>query len=232
MLTFLSYNLHSGKDSHGRLDLDAMIDVIRAENPDIAAVQEVACNVSSAGSIDMAARLGDALGMHMVFVPAISFNGGDYGTALLSRHPILSTRAYHIEDIPAEERDRWFEHRMVIATRIDWQGQPITVLSTHLGLSAGERRNGVALLCRLADEAAGPVIAAGDLNTAPDEALLAPLFERLQDGSSAFTYPALAPEVKIDYILASPHWQAQQVQTLPATVSDHLAIVRRMTLHV
>lgn len=230
MLTFLSYNLHSGKDSRGAMNLDAMIETIREAQPDLAAVQEVACHVSSAGNIDEAALLRDGLGMHMLFVPAISYNGGDYGIGLLSRHPILSARAYHIPDIPEGERDRWFEHRIILCCDIGWNGQTITVLTTHLGLSEGERRNGVSLLCRLIDEAKHPVIVAGDLNTRPEESLLQPLLTRVQMHSSACTYPEKTPECKIDYILVSPEWHVENEHPLPSLASDHLPLVKSIRL--
>lgn len=226
MLTFASYNLHSGKDACGEMNIQAMIDTLRGAAPDLAAVQEVACHVDSAGDVDEAALLQSGLGMRMVFVPAIAYRGGDYGIALFSRHPIRSARAYHIPDIPESERDRWFEHRVVLACEIDWPGEVVTVFTTHLGLSEGERRNGVALLCRLIDQTDTPIIVAGDLNTRPDEPLLYPLLERVQMHSTAYTYPAHMPEYKIDYILTSHHWQVENEQPLPSAASDHLPLVK------
>lgn len=230
MLTAVTYNLHSGKDSRGKMNLNAMIEAVRAENPDIVAVQEVACHVSSAGDFDQAAALRDGLGMHMAFVPAIAYNGGDYGVALLSRHPMLSVRAYHIPDIEEERRDRWFEHRIVLMCRIDMDGSPVTVLCTHLGLSEGERENGVRLLCRLIDECADPVLLMGDLNTAPDEPLLAPLLNRLGEHGAECTYPSEEPNTKIDYILTSPGWQVRREHALDSLASDHLALAAEMEL--
>lgn len=230
MMTFVSYNLHSGKDARGAMNLEAMLETLRGASPDLAALQEVACNVSTAGDVDEAAFLRNGLGMQMTFVPAIAYNGGDYGVMLLSRHPIRSARAYHIPDIPEGERDRWFEHRMVLACEIDWEGRAITIFATHLGLSEGERRNGVSLLCRLIDQTSTPVIVAGDLNTQPDEPLLRPLLERVKMHSAEPTYPTGAPDRKIDYILVSPHWRVESEHPLPSDASDHLPLLKKLRL--
>ena len=224
--TLMNYNLHSGKDAHGTMNLAAMTQVIAAVQPDFAMLEEVACHVTTAGNVDQRAILEEALGMECHFVKAIDWNGGDYGIALLSRRPVSRFQVYQIPDAEESARDRWFEHRVVYRCETLYEDRPVTLMGTHLGLSQRERELGVQTLCEILDDVSTPVILGGDLNTHPHEALLQPLLKRLKIHSTAFTYPALCPEVKIDYLLTSPHWQVQEEYPLPSQASDHLALVK------
>lgn len=228
--TLMNYNIHSGEDEQGRMNLEGIMDVIRSVQPDFVFTEEVACHVSTAGDVDEAALLQDGLGMHVTFAKSIDWMGGDYGIALLSRQPVTDVQVYPIPDLEEEKRDRWFEHRIVLRCQTLYEGQPVTLLVTHLGLSEGERQLGVQLLCSLLDDITTPVILGGDLNTQPDEPLMAPLLERLQMHSTAYTFPSSDPNVKIDYLLTSPHWHVEAEYPLPDQASDHLALVKKVHL--
>lgn len=230
MLTLMTYNLHSGKDAANQPNLPAMIETIRGAHPDIVALQEVACRTLPTGNVDMPKILRDELGMFQVFAPAIPHGGGDYGIALMTRLPVKNARIHHVPDVPEAERTRHFEHRVVIACDIEAEGGIITFLCTHMGLSEAERRNAVALMCRLIDENPYPVAVAGDLNTSPDEELIQPLFDRVKDHSSEFTFPEKNCTHKIDYILTSPHWQVEDEHPLLSEASDHRAVVKQCSI--
>lgn len=228
--TLMNYNIHSGKDEQGRMNMDGIMDVIRSVQPDFVFVQEVACHVSTAGNVDEAALLQDGLGMHVTFAKTIDWMGGDYGIALLSRQPVTDVQMYPVPDLEQEQRDRWFEHRIVLRCQALYEAKPVTLLATHLGLSEGERRLGVQLLCDLLDDITTPVFLGGDLNTQPGDPLLAPLLERLQMHSTACTFPSSDPNGKIDYLLTSSHWHTEAEYPLPNQASDHLALVKKVRL--
>lgn len=223
-MRLMNYNIHSGKDSAGQMNLEAMAQAIVDYAPDFAFVEEVAVNVSTAGPVDASAFLQRHTGMACHFARTIDWQGGQYGIALLSRHPVTDLRVHPVPDLEESQRDGWFEHRVVLTCQTMWQGRPVTLMMTHLGLSDGERVLGFSLLEKLVDEAPAPVILAGDLNTDPDEALLRPLLRRLSMDSTAYTYSTEQPERKIDYILTSPAFRVEGEEPLPCPASDHFAL--------
>ena len=97
---------------------------------------------------------------------------GTTGIMLLSRWPLLATSAV--------ELPRYFTRRAVIVAEVDVPGGPVTVLATHLAANIrnvehrdpggwkGEHRTHVLEVLRLAAEASGPVLLAGDLNCGPE----------------------------------------------------------------
>jgi len=96
---------------------------------------------------------------------------GATGIMLLSRWPALATSVV--------ELDSYFTRRAAIVVEVDAPGGPITMIATHLAANIrnvehrdpggweGEHRHHVLEVLRLAAEASGPVVLAGDLNCGP-----------------------------------------------------------------
>ena len=82
-LRIMTYNIHSGRDAWGRLDLAAIGEFIRTLNPDILALNEVRMGTSDVNGDEQARTLAAQLGMHWTFAPAIPYRGGQYGIAVL-----------------------------------------------------------------------------------------------------------------------------------------------------
>src|SRR5690242_8494338 len=80
-LRVLSYNIHHGEGTDGKLDLDRIAAVIKAQKPDLVAVQEVDRNTKRTNQVDQAAVLGKLTGLHAAFARAIDLQGGEYGQA-------------------------------------------------------------------------------------------------------------------------------------------------------
>ncbi|MBT8045323.1 MAG: hypothetical protein KJO79_10270, partial [Verrucomicrobiae bacterium] len=83
-LRVLSYNIHHGVGLDGKLDLGRIAKVIRKQNPDLVALQEVDKLVTRSDKTDQAVVLAKYLGLHVVFGKSIDFQGGVYGNAILS----------------------------------------------------------------------------------------------------------------------------------------------------
>ena len=109
-MRLMNYNIHSGKDSAGQMNLEAMAQAIVDYAPDFAFVEEVAVNVSTAGPVDASAFLQRHTGMACHFARTIDWQGGQYGIALLSRHPVTDLRVHPVPDLEESQRDGWFEH--------------------------------------------------------------------------------------------------------------------------
>jgi len=142
-------------------EIDSAISVFRAEpelaNLDLITLQEM----DALGT----KRIADALGMHYVYYPAAIHPIGkrDYGTAILSRWPIVADQR-----ITLPHRDR-FEHmqRTVTAATIAVGSTPVRVYSLHLStwVNAGPKAKRAEVQAVLDDAASHPVvIVAGDMN--------------------------------------------------------------------
>lgn len=226
----MTYNIHSGRDMYGKLDLDGIIAVMKDQAPAILGVNEVRRRTSDIGDMDQAEMLAHHLDMHMAYAEAMPYNGGSYGIMLLSRYPITGQEVIRIPDAPEGERGKWFEPRVVLRCEVRTPQGPLCVLVTHAGLSQGEQRQAVATLA--AQLASGkPTILLGDLNMTPDDEILAPIWQLAQGNALLpLTFPADAPKGRIDYIITMPGVKAGPIQAITTLASDHLPLVAEVEL--
>jgi endonuclease/exonuclease/phosphatase (EEP) superfamily protein YafD len=89
----------------------------------------------------------------------------------------------------------------------------------------------------LIDRVDGPLIVTGDFNSTPYNWAYRHIAQGLQDTFAAAgrgwgaTYPATTPLVRIDYILASSHWEVLGAWVPPAaTLSDHRPVLADLRL--
>jgi len=226
--TVMTYNIRSGKNMAGDLNITYSAQVIGDMMPDLVNLNEVRNHSADVGPVNQAQQLGDLLGMSWRFGRSIPFMGGSYGNAFLSRYPILSSEVIHIPDIGPE-----FEHRTVFKNVLDIQGEKLTLLGTHFGLTTAEHENGVKTVLSLAEEIEGPIVLMGDLNVMPDNPVIAPLYEVFTDcfggALTPYTFPAIAPERKIDYIMVRG-LTVLNALSMPSLNSDHLPLFARLSL--
>jgi endonuclease/exonuclease/phosphatase family metal-dependent hydrolase len=232
-LRVMTYNIHHGADSQDRMRLAEIAAVIRSEQPDIVALQEVDRGVERTQRRDLLAELATLTGMrHRAFGKTIDHQGGQYGNAILSRHPIVQqTNTLLTQREPGERRG-------VLQVVVNVRGRQVAVLATHFDVRNGEERLlGVRqiegqILPGLADY---PLVLAGDLNEAPDGEVYRRLSARLSDAWSAgegegYTVPVDSPDRRIDYIFLSPHFAADSARVLRSEASDHLPLVVKVRL--
>ena len=120
----MSYNLHQGFDTSGRLDMEALAQVIESESPDIIAFQEISRGWAIDGSFDMLPWLSQRLDMTYVWGPTAD---SVWGNAILSRFPILESTTY-----PMPNNDQLLLKRGFTEALIDiGNGERIAVIGTH-----------------------------------------------------------------------------------------------------
>ena len=231
-LRIMTYNIHSGRDAWGRLDLAAIGEFIQTLKPDILALNEVRMGTSDVNGDEQARTLGAQLGMHWTFAPAIPYMGGQYGIALLSRFPIAQADFWPVKSVPVEQRERYYEDRVLLRAVID-AGRPISVYTSHYGLSNAERVNAAELtLAHMKDEVY-PAVFMGDLNMEPDDPLISRLKTEMSDsaGARAFlTFPADQPRIRIDYLFLRGAFRVLNAFAPASTASDHLPHVTDVEL--
>jgi len=235
-LRVMTYNIQSGGS-----DLARVAGVIRAANPDLAALQEVDVHWAGRSAfVDEATALSSQLGMQVRFAriyrlaPLASGQPmREFGVALLSRLPVVDFRNDSLTRLSTQE-----EHpvptRMpgLLEAVIDVNGVRVRVFDTHLDYRADPsvRTQQVAEMLDRIDSSRMPTLVFGDLNAGPSSPELQPLLARLHDTwpvstGPGFTYPATAPAKRIDYVLTSPDFHVSHAEVLATEASDHRPLV-------
>jgi endonuclease/exonuclease/phosphatase family metal-dependent hydrolase len=230
----LSYNIHHAEGVDGKIDLERIANVVKGATPDVAAIQEVDQGTARTQRVDMPAELHRLTGLQAVFARNFEFEGGGYGTAVLTRLPIKGNELHRLPShYPGEQRG-------VAAVELGAGDDTFVFLSTHLDYRPddGERLDSVkkigAIIEPFGDK---PMILAGDLNANPDSRVLE-AFERdgwqRANAEIVATFPSEAPAKQIDYILVRPanKWRTVEVRVLEEPIaSDHrpvLAVLERV----
>src|SRR5947199_10169181 len=87
-LRVMTYNIHVGVGMDKKLDLQRIASVINAQHPDLVGLQEVDRGVERTQRIDEIAEIAKMTKMDYAFAFNLSYQGGQYGVAILSRLPI------------------------------------------------------------------------------------------------------------------------------------------------
>ena len=169
-----TYNICHGR--YADLDWSRIASAIREADADIVGLQEIDMGTNRIGGLDTVAALTAATGLtHALFVPAMDFDGGQYGTAILSRYPIAAAE-YH--PLPSAH----YEPRAFGCVTLDLgEGRTVAFLNTHLSYESAEQQS--IQMAYLADWMAGhlpadiPAVLTGDFNT-EDFTVFSPLTDR------------------------------------------------------
>ena len=153
-----TYNLKHGAEAN--LDLKPIAKVITDANLDIVGIQEVDYRTKRSNGIDQPRMLAEAAGMpYYVFVRGIDYQGGQYGTLILSKYPIISS-----EVIPLESWDK--EGRALGHAVIDVNGFQFDFFNTHLSYEDTTLRKEQFFQVSEKTDACQNFILTGDFNTA------------------------------------------------------------------
>lgn len=239
----LTYNIHHGEGTDGRIDLERIAAVIRQAAPDVVALQEVDRLVPRSGEADQASELARLTDLDMRFGRTIPLQGGEYGNAVLSRWPILDVTNHPLPS-PAGG-----EARALLAVTIEVPsgeaaGASVTILATHLDHTRdpANRTASAEAIGRLFPwngnqrTQHAPMILAGDLNDVPDSRpieLLGGSWTASDAGRWAPTSPAGDPRRKIDYVMFRPadRWRVVELRVLDEPVaSDHRPLLAVLSL--
>ena len=99
--------------------------------------------------------------------------------------------------------------RGYIAVHLRRSGQPLTAVSTHLGLSPTEREHHARELTDILSGIDGPLVVGADLNEGPESPAARWIGQRLFDafiqsrGDAEPTFPARMPTARIDFLFAN-----------------------------
>ncbi len=240
-LRVATFNIHHGASPADVLDLVRTARVIRDLRVDAVGLQEVDRHWSDrSGFVDQAAWLGRRLGMHHAYGANLDLDPltpgeprRQYGTAVLSRWPILSSSNTPLPLFPGHEQ------RGLLRTSLNVRGRRVTFAVTHLQHNDNlEREQQAARIVELLGTRPRRTVLTGDLNATaetPEITTLTSVFDDVWPAAGdgeGFTYDALDPHARIDYVLASPDLApvTARVVTEDPEASDHLPMVTELLL--
>ncbi len=221
----MTYNLHNGFSTEGRLDPEAIAQTIERVKPDIIGLQEIERGWYIDGSLDLAMWMSRRLQMPFVFG---STAGPVWGNAILSRYPIKEAK-----NVPLPPRDLPLR-RGYLWARIDvGGGDELLFVATHYH----HLENGTAIRQVQSTEIAKflkqktRTILVGDLNALPEDKEISILRDTgfrdavgMLGTGKELTWPADQPRQLLDYIWFSPDLTARDLQIPPSTASDHFGV--------
>jgi endonuclease/exonuclease/phosphatase family metal-dependent hydrolase len=138
-LTIVTWNIHGAIGRDRRREPARIAQVLAEIGADLVALQEVPLG-GSRGS-DVLEPIARTLGMDAIAGPGIDGPELRFGNALLSRHPIESSRRLDLAFGCAEPR-------CAVDATVRVDGRPVRMIATHLGLRPAERREQVRRLLR------------------------------------------------------------------------------------
>lgn len=226
-LRILSYNIHHAEGVDGKLDVPRIAQVILSVKPDLVALQEVDKNTTRTGKVNQDIELAHLTKMNSVFGSNITFQGGQYGNAILSKFPIIKNKNFLLPNVDSGEQRGLLQSQIQISNK-----ENVLFFSTHLDhrrsdterLASAEAINQIISL-----DNKSPAILAGDFNDVPESPTLKELGKLwLRTNKKILkTIPASKPSRQIDYIFVQPkeRWKIIESQVLDEDIaSDHRAI--------
>ncbi len=228
--TLASFNICSAHFREGYYTHDNLARLaacIRESMADVVALQEVDRGASRSDGVDMTAELSSMTGLsHAYFIKIRDFQGGEYGTAILSRYPITERRTIN--------------YPVKIATQgtscgyavLDVDGVPVTLFNTHLSCETEEANTETLMcLCDVLDahsQAGGTCLVCGDFNTSPAKvARYIPRLSRAHDGLVTYA------DRSIDHILYTPPIRVADTRTMDTQAdktTDHYMLLTNVTV--
>ena len=227
-LRVMTYNIRAA--DYG---LNKVIATLKKGEADIIALQEVDKLVRRTGRIDQPKTIAHSLGMNYVFRKHFSYQGGEFGLALLSPYKIDRVERVRVRD----------SNLILLEARVHTPECPVAVIVVHfhptnpLDKTTTKKENDAARLreakraFKIATTYDKPFLIMGDFN-ANSGSLSYNLFtEKFQDccrvsgGLWDKTWPANFPITRIDYIWVSRHFRVLRCRALESSASDHLPVV-------
>lgn len=235
-LRVMTYNVHGCMGRDGKTAPHRIARIIARYSPDIVAIQELHMRDAA----KQAEIIADKLGMNFYFDSPSAPELGRIGNTVMSHFPMRLVRAAQLPKL--SERSRLLEPRGAVWAEIDFEGQKIQVINTHLSLSSAEGLKQVKNLLGadwMGNEACvPPVIFCGDLNAFPDSKICGQLARKLKNvqgpSQRQRTLPSFYPLGLVDHIFISNEFEIKRVEVphteLERVSSDHLPVIAELEL--
>lgn len=221
-ITAVSYNVKSLVMASA----GAVASVLSGAGADVVLLQEM----KNAHVGNQPAAIAGILGMHYAFAQNVAYgSSGGYGTAVLSRFPIVSADNTHLPR-PGSTQQRGLAHVV-----IDVGGKEVSIYNTHLqNLSESARMQQIHAIASIVSQDPRPQIFGGDMNSQYGSAVMGVARTVFTDtwatvgSGSGLTHPASHLRGRIDYLMhANKGIVPLASDVLGARLSDHMAVRAR-----
>lgn len=238
-LDVLTYNIHHGQGEDGALDLERIARLIEDTGAEVVALQEVDRHFGARSEyVDQPAWFAKRLRMQVRFAPNLDLEPEapgrprrQYGTAILSRYPIIASHNTLLPMYPGQEQ------RGLLEATVAARGSFVRVANTHLTHNNNaERQEQADKVVEVLSGSRRPTVLAGDLNATPDAPEIKTLTAVLKDGwveagdGPGYTYDAVNPTKRIDFLLHSANVATKKIEVLDTQASDHLPVLARLAV--
>lgn len=231
-LRVVTYNILAGDRG-----LKGIIDTLTTAKADLIGLEEVDRFTKRSGKSDQPAKLAKALGMNVFYAPFFPYQGGEFGLALLSKHPIVRAKVVKVKGSRLSQID----------ATVRTPGGDVHVIVVHFTVTFPFRDKKETDACdavrlveakaaaALASATTDPVLVLGDMNDDSGSPPYDVFARTLQDscevkgGGLAKSWNSALPITRIDYIWASKHFTVESCDTLTSQASDHLPVVAELS---
>ncbi|HET9279321.1 MAG TPA: endonuclease/exonuclease/phosphatase family protein [Flavitalea sp.] len=238
VIRVLCYNIHHANPPSRPefIDVNAIANVIKNEQPDVVALQEVDVYTTRSGkSLHQAEEIGRLTGMKAYFAKAIDFAGGEYGVAILSKLPMGVVQNHPLPTAAGTGGERRTLATAVITLP---SGKKILFACTHLDAQGSDtnRIMQAEKVVEILRRENMPIILAGDFNATPSTPtinIFDKYFKRSCVTDCGFTIPVINPTKTIDFIVYAPaeRFGVIEQRVIPETyASDHRPVVAVLRL--
>lgn len=238
----LSYNMHHGATVDQVPSMPFIAKEIKDSGADVVGLQEVDKHWGERSDWhDQATLLADRLGMYVAFGANLDEDPEpghterrQFGTAVLSRYPIVSAENHLLTNIEYPENPT--EQRGLLHAVIDVDGTQVNFYNTHLDHQRAEQRiSQVEEILEIVDADPGPGILVGDLNATPETEEVrmlteGPFVDAFAGSDGDYTFPADDPIKRIDFLLAAEAESISDAEVMASEASDHLPLIATVTV--
>lgn len=233
-LRVMSMNIRQGAEYAGHRS-EPYSDLIKKYDPDVIALQEVDYKTARNGGRDWLNEVAMQTGLFPYYCKSISYQGGAFGTALLSRYPFYKAGkdVFRHEDTREDRATGWIYIQFP-------SGQSLRVGTVHLSLETSQltiQHFASVNKAFFAEDTLSPALMIGDYNAASGSDPINYVKNKWQEIIPGMgpTIPSDKPTTQLDYVMGYPKgaWRCTHYEILARPdMSDHCFIVADLEITV
>ena len=226
-LRVMSMNIRQGGEYAGNKS-EPYSELINKYKPDVVALQEVDYKTTRNGNRDWLNEVAMQTGMFPYFCKSIAYQGGGFGTALLSKYPFFKCEktVFSHKDTREDRATGWIYEQLPC-------GETVRVGVVHLSLETSQmtiQHFATVNKAFFAEDTTTPALMIGDYNAANGSDAINYVKNKWQDviPDLGFTIPATGPTTQLDYVMGFPKgaWTCISHEVIARSdMSDHCFIV-------
>ena len=227
----MSMNIKEGA-SYASNKSEPYAELIKEYDPDFVCLQEVDYKTIRNGNRDWLNEVARQTGMFPYYCKSFSYQGGGFGTAILSKYPFFKAfKTIFSASGTREDRASGWVYVQLPA------GQTVRVATTHLALESADittKHIASVNTAIFAEDTVTPTLLVGDFNATPDSDPIKYAKIKWQEiaPGKGNTIPSSNPNRQLDYVMGYPkNWTYSKYEIIAhPELSDHCFIVADVSI--